>query len=56
MEERLIGLVEPRERILERVSVNGGVLRHLCVNGFQLGILLEARDRDVTAVVGSGRR
>src|SRR5260221_5949480 len=39
-EERLIGLVEPRQHVLEEVRLEGGVLWHLRADGLQLCFLL----------------
>jgi hypothetical protein len=40
-EERLIRLVESRQRVLQDMAVNGGVLRKLRAYLLQLGFLLE---------------
>lgn len=51
--ERLIGLVEPRQHILQDVAVNGCVLRECGADVLQLGFLLVAGEGDATAAVGS---
>src|SRR5262245_36373815 len=52
-EERLIGLIEPRQRILQDVRVDGRVLWEFCADGLQLGFLLIARDGDTASLPGS---
>src|SRR6478609_1942090 len=47
-EERLVGLVEPRQHVLQHMAVNCLILGERDANGFELGFLLVARDRDVT--------
>ena len=49
-EERLIGLVEPCQHVLQDVRVDGGVLRECGAEVLQLGFLLEARDGDADAL------
>src|SRR4029077_9909609 len=47
-EECLVGLVESREHILEDVEVDRGILWKLCADGLHHGLLLVAREGDVT--------
>ena len=41
-EERLIGLVEPRQHVLQDVAVEGGVRREVRPDRLQLGFLLSS--------------
>jgi hypothetical protein len=51
-EERLIGLVEPRQHVLQHVGMDGGVVWKRGADVLQFGFLLVARDRDVAALPG----
>jgi hypothetical protein len=51
-EERLIGLVETGQHVLQHVAVNSRVLRELRADGFQLRFLFKPRDRDVLPLPG----
>ena len=44
--ERLIGIVQPREHVLQDAGVDGGVLEELRAAILQLSFLLKARDGD----------
>ena len=50
-EERLIGLVEPRQHILQDMAVDGRVLRECRAHVLQLGFLRIARERDAALAV-----
>src|SRR5262249_9271185 len=52
-EEGVIGLVQPRQHILQHVAVDRGVRRELRADDRELGFLLVARDRDVATLPGS---
>jgi hypothetical protein len=49
---RLIRPVEAREQVLQHLRVDGCVVGELRPNGLELGVLLEAPDRHLTALVG----
>jgi hypothetical protein len=51
-EEGLIGLVEPREHILQHVAVDGGVLGKRGADILEFGVLREPRDGDRAALPG----
>src|SRR5260221_6015813 len=45
--ERLVGLVEAGEHILQDMAVDGSIFRERGANGLQFGLLVEARDGDM---------
>ncbi len=51
-EERLLGLVQPRQHVLQHMAVDRGVLRILRPDGLQLGFLLVAREGDTASLPG----
>jgi hypothetical protein len=51
-EERLIGLVEPGQHILQHMAVDCGVLWELGADGLQFGFLFIAREGDASPLVG----
>jgi hypothetical protein len=51
-EERLLGLLQPRQHVLQHMRVDGGVLRECGPHRLQLGFLLEARDGGMALLPG----
>src|SRR5262249_52920863 len=51
-QERLIGLLQAGQDVVEHVAVDGGVLRERCPDRLQLGFPLVARDGGLTPLPG----
>jgi hypothetical protein len=54
--ECLLGLVEPGQRVLEDMTLDGGVRWNLRTHVLQLRFLLLARAGDVGSLIGAHRR
>src|SRR5262249_4966559 len=54
--ERLVRLIQSRQRVLQDMGVNGGVRWELSADGLQLRFLLQAREGDVTSLRGGETR